>query len=157
MKEVAEQTGGEVLAGNDVRARSDARWRTDRPITRSLTRRLEVTRVKNSVRSSQVNRTGVKLAYRPGYFPSGRPEGEPPKAHPLIVAMQPGVPASTSHTADCRSIAPGQRQTKKFDQLHHRIGALNSPTLRSTRASVMMYRRGFHQRGGASRANLEPR
>jgi VWFA-related protein len=96
MKEVAEQTGGEVLAGNDVRG-SIGRAMEDgstyyaiaytpaRSDTSKEFRKLEV----------KLTRAGLKLAYRPGYFPSGSPEGEPPKAHPLILAMQPGVPPST--------------------------------------------------------------
>lgn len=96
MKEVAEQTGGEVLAGNDVRG-SIARAMEDGSTYYAIAytpargdkgqefRKIEV----------KLNRPGVRLAYRPGYFPSGQPGGEPPKVHPLIVAMQPGVPAST--------------------------------------------------------------
>jgi VWFA-related protein len=96
MKEVAEQTGGEVLAGNDVRG-SIGRAMEDGSTYYAIAytparsdksqefRKIEV----------KVNRTGLKLVYRPGYFPSGSPAGEPPKAHPLIVAMQPGVPPST--------------------------------------------------------------
>jgi VWFA-related protein len=96
MKEVAEQTGGEVLAGNDVRG-SIGRAMEDGSTYYGIAytparsdksqefRKIEV----------KVNGSGLKLAYRPGYFPSGNPAGEPPKAHPLIVAMQPGVPPST--------------------------------------------------------------
>ncbi len=96
MKEVAEQTGGEVLAGNDVRG-SIARAMEDGSTYYAIAytpargdkgqefRKIEV----------KLNRPGVKLAYRPGYFPSGQPGGEAPKVHPLIVAMQPGVPPST--------------------------------------------------------------
>jgi VWFA-related protein len=96
MKEVAEQTGGEVLAGNDVRG-SIGRAMDDGSTYYGIAytparsdksqefRKIEV----------KVNRSGLKLAYRPGYFPSGSQAGEPPKAHPLIVAMQPGVPPST--------------------------------------------------------------
>jgi VWFA-related protein len=96
MKEVAEQTGGEVLTGNDVRgsigraiddgstyyaiAYTPARGETGQEF-----RKIEV----------KVNRTGLKLAYRPGYYPNGNPNATAPKTHPLIVAMQPGVPPST--------------------------------------------------------------
>jgi len=96
MKEVAEQTGGEVLAGNDVRG-SIGRAMEDGSTYYAIAYTPARSDKGQEFRKIEVklNRTGVKLAYRPGYFPSGRPEGEPPKAHPLIVAMQPGVPAST--------------------------------------------------------------
>jgi hypothetical protein len=96
MKEVAEQTGGEVLAGNDVRdmigraigdgstyyalAYTPAKGDTSQEF-----RKIEV----------KVNRSGLKLAYRPGYYPNAKPDTQAQKAHPLVVAMQPGVPPST--------------------------------------------------------------
>src|SRR5882724_7803919 len=96
MKEVAEQTGGEVLAGNDVRG-SIGRAMEDGSTYYALAYTPARSDKSQEFRKIEVklNRTGMKLAYRPGYFPSGQPGGQPPKAHPLIVAMQPGVPAST--------------------------------------------------------------
>jgi hypothetical protein len=96
MKEVAAQTGGEVLAGNDVRG-AIGRAMEDGSTYYAIAYTPARSDKSQEFRKIEVklNRTGVKLAYRPGYFPNGRPEGSPPKAHPLIVAMQPGVPAST--------------------------------------------------------------
>jgi VWFA-related protein len=96
MKEVAEQTGGEVLAGNDVRG-SIGRAIDDGSTYYAIAYTPARSDKSQEFRKIEVklNRTGLKLAYRPGYFPSGTPAGEPPKAHPLIVAMQPGVPPST--------------------------------------------------------------
>jgi VWFA-related protein len=96
MKEVAEQTGGEVLAGNDVR-RSIGRAMDDGSTYYAIAYTPARNDKSQEFRKIEVklNRAGLKLAYRPGYFPSGKPEHEPPKAHPLIVAMQPGVPPST--------------------------------------------------------------
>ena len=96
MKEVAEQTGGEVLAGNDVRG-SIGRAMEDGSTYYAIAYTPARSDKSQEFRTIEVklNRTGLKLAYRPGYFPSGSPAGEPPKAHPLIVAMQPGVPPST--------------------------------------------------------------
>jgi VWFA-related protein len=96
MKEVAEQTGGEVLAGNDVRG-SIGRAMEDGSTYYAIAYTPGRSDKSQEFRKIEVklNRTGLKLAYRPGYFPSGGPAGEPPKAHPLIVAMQPGVPPST--------------------------------------------------------------
>ena len=96
MKEVAEQTGGEVLAGNDVRG-SIGRAMDDGSTYYAIAYTPARSDKSQEFRKIEVklNRTGLKLAYRPGYFPSGSPAGEPPKAHPLIVAMQPGVPPST--------------------------------------------------------------
>ncbi len=96
MKEVAEQTGGEVLAGNDVRG-SIRRAMEDGSTYYAIAYAPARSDKSQEFRKIEVklNRTGLKLAYRPGYFPSGSPAGEPPKGHPLIVAMQPGVPPST--------------------------------------------------------------
>jgi len=96
MKEIAEQTGGEVLAGNDVRG-SIGRAMEDGSTYYAIAYTPARSDKSQEFRKIEVklNRTGLKLAYRPGYFPSGSPAGERPKAHPLIVAMQPGVPPST--------------------------------------------------------------
>ena len=96
MKEVADQTGGEVLAGNDVRG-AIGRALDDGSTYYAIAYTPARGETSQEFRKIQVklNRPGVKLAYRPGYFPNGKPEGQPPKAHPLIVAMQPGVPTST--------------------------------------------------------------
>jgi VWFA-related protein len=95
MKQMAEQTGGEVLAGNDVKgaigkAIDDGSTYYAMAYTPARDQgsqdfhKIEV----------KVSRPGLKLAYRPGYFPNGKTETSP-KTHPLILAMQPGVPAST--------------------------------------------------------------
>jgi VWFA-related protein len=96
MKEVAEQTGGEVLSGNDVRG-SIGRAMDDGSTYYAIAYTPARNEKNQEFRKIEVkiNRTGLKLAYRPGYFPNGKPEGAAPKTHPLIVAMQPGVPAST--------------------------------------------------------------
>jgi VWFA-related protein len=96
MKEVAEQTGGEVLSGNDVRG-SIGRAMEDGSTYYAIAYTPARSDKSPEFRKIEVklNRTGVKLAYRPGYFPKGKPDGDSPKAHPLIVAMQPGVPPST--------------------------------------------------------------
>ena len=95
MQEVADQTGGALLNGNDVkdaigRAIDDgssyyAMAYTPEKFEGQQFRKIEV----------KVNRPGVKLAYRPGYFPNSKSDADAPKSNPLIVAMQPGVPSST--------------------------------------------------------------
>ena len=94
MKEVAEQTGGEVLAGNDIKNMIN-RGLADGSIYYTLGytpsredsdpgfRKIEV----------KVNRSDIRLAYRPGYYPNTNQA--PPKVHPLVVALQPGMPPST--------------------------------------------------------------
>ncbi|MBI3474357.1 MAG: VWA domain-containing protein [Acidobacteria bacterium] len=96
MQEMADQTGGELLNGNDVRAaigRAIEDGATYYAIAYTPTKSEEGQQFRKIV--VKLNRKGVKMAYRPGYFPSGVPEGAAPKTHPLIVAMQPGVPPST--------------------------------------------------------------
>lgn len=96
MMEVAEQTGGQVIPGNDVRgaighALDDGSTyyalayppRKDNP--NQDFRKIEV----------KVGRPGLKLAYRPGYYPNGSVDTKTPKTHPLIIALQPGVPDAT--------------------------------------------------------------
>ena len=96
MKEVAEQTGGEVLAGNDLK-KSMGRAIEDGSTYYALAYTPARAETGQEFRKIDVklNRAGLKLAYRPGYFPNGKQEGAAPKTHPLIVAMQPGVPPST--------------------------------------------------------------
>ena len=96
IKEVAEQTGGEVLEGNDVR-RAIAKALDDGSTYYTLAYTPAGDESKTQFRKIEVklNRGGVKLAYRPGYYPSPNPDTPAQRAHPLIVAMQPGIPAST--------------------------------------------------------------
>ncbi|MGH9511268.1 MAG: VWA domain-containing protein [Terriglobales bacterium] len=95
MEEVAQQTGGEVLWGNDVRgAIAHAIADGSTYYTIAYTPKEEATPRFRKI-EVKVNREKVKLAYRPGYF-SGADQSSPTlTARPLIVAMQPGMPAST--------------------------------------------------------------
>jgi VWFA-related protein len=113
MKEVAEQTGGEVLAGNDVRA-AIGRAIDDGATYYAIAYTPAKIDTSPEFRKIEVklNRPGLKLAYRPGYFPNGSPAGEPPKAHPLIVAMQPGVPPSTVVPLTAVVLAPDAANKK---------------------------------------------
>ena len=96
IKEVAEQTGGEVLEGNDVR-RAIAKALDDSATYYTLAYTPAGDDSNTQFRRSTVklSRSGVKLAYRPGYYPTATPDTPAQRAHPLIVAMQPGMPAST--------------------------------------------------------------
>jgi VWFA-related protein len=96
MKEVAEQTGGEVLAGNDVRG-AIGRAIEDGSTYYALAYTPRKGDASQEFRKIEVkiNRSGLKLAYRPGYYPNGTPEPPAQKTHLLIVAMQPGMPPST--------------------------------------------------------------
>jgi hypothetical protein len=96
MKEMADQTGGELLNGNDVRA-AIGRAIEDGATYYSIAYTPTKSDQEQQFRKIEVklNRKGVKMAYRPGYFPNGKIDAQQPKTHPLIVAMQPGVPPST--------------------------------------------------------------
>jgi len=96
IKEVAEQTGGEVLEGNDVR-RAIGKALDDSSTYYTLAYTPAGDESKTQFRKIEVklDRGGVKLAYRPGYYPTATPDTPAQRAHPLIVAMQPGMPAST--------------------------------------------------------------
>ena len=96
IKEVAEETGGEVLEGNDVR-RAIARALDDGSTYYTLAYTPPADDTNTQFRKIEVklNRGRVKLAYRPGYYSDANQDTPTQRAHPLIVAMQPGMPAST--------------------------------------------------------------
>ena len=96
MLDVAQQTGGEVLAGNDIR-RAIGRGIDDGSTYYTLAYTPAKDDNDPAFRrvSVNLNRSGLKLNYRPGYFPQRNQENPAQNAHPLIVAMQPGtVPSS---------------------------------------------------------------
>lgn len=96
-KEIAEQTGGEIFAGNDI-ARSIARSIEDGSSYYTFAYSPEKADSDSGFRHIQVrvNRKDVKLAYRQGYYPAAwQLSPEERKANPLIVAMRPGTPQST--------------------------------------------------------------
>lgn len=96
MVEVAEQTGGAVIGGNDVRlaiAKGLEGGSTYYTLAYSPSNDDNGPDFRKV--SVKVNRSGLKLAYRPGYFPASRTDNPTQKVHPLIVAMQPGTLPST--------------------------------------------------------------
>jgi hypothetical protein len=97
MVEVAQQTGGQVLAGNDIRG-AIARGLDDGSTYYTLAYIPDKDDSNPAFRKVIVslNRSGLKLAYRPGYFPQSRPDSVAQKSHPLIVAMQPGTLPSSA-------------------------------------------------------------
>jgi VWFA-related protein len=96
IKEVAEQTGGEVLEGNDVRrAIGKALDDSSTYYTLAYTPAGDESNTQFRKIEVKLDRGGVKLAYRPGYYPIATPDTPAQRAHPLIVAMQPGMPPST--------------------------------------------------------------
>jgi VWFA-related protein len=97
MFDLAEQTGGHVFLNNDVRG-SIARSIDDG----STYYTIAYTPVKNNDEKSfrrveiKLNRESVKLAYRPGYYPTESQDSlKQSGAHMLAAAMQPGLPQST--------------------------------------------------------------
>jgi VWFA-related protein len=108
MLDLADQTGGRVFAGNDVRG----------AIARSLDEgsnyyTLAYTPEKNNNDHGfrrveiKVSRESVKLAYRPGYYPTGTEDSlKQSGAHALAAAMQPGLPESTMLLVTARVLPP---------------------------------------------------
>lgn len=96
MKEVAQQTGGEVLPGNDVRG-AIGRAIDDGSTYYTVAYTPAKDDADPQFRNIEIklNRSGLKSAYRPGYYPNANHDAPAPRAHPLIVAMQPGMPPST--------------------------------------------------------------
>ena len=97
MEDLADQTGGQVFLNNDVRGsiqrglQNGASYYTlaytpEKSNTDPKFRRVEV----------KLSQSGVKLAYRPGYYPiSSQDSLKQNGAHKLAAAMQPGLPPST--------------------------------------------------------------
>jgi len=111
IKEVAEQTGGEVLVGNDVkdaiaRGLGDGStyytlgYAPGRDDSDPAFRRIEV----------KVNRAAIRLSYRPGYYPNSAQPA--PKVHPLVVALQPGMPPATVIPITVQVLPPTGSQQK---------------------------------------------
>jgi hypothetical protein len=97
MEDLADQTGGQVFLNNDVRGsiqhglQNGANYYTlaytpEKSNTDPKFRRVEV----------KLGQGGVRLAYRPGYYPiSSQDSLKQSGAHKLAAAMQPGLPPST--------------------------------------------------------------
>jgi VWFA-related protein len=120
MKEVAQQTGGEVLPGNDVRgAISRAIEGGSTYYTVAYTPAKDDANPQFRNIEIKLNRGGLKLAYRPGYYPNANHDATRPKAHPLIVAMQPGLPPSTGIALTVEVVPPDDINRKV--RLHYSI------------------------------------
>jgi VWFA-related protein len=87
MLEVAQQTGGEVLAGNDIRsAIAKGLERGSSYYTLAYVPEKEDSNPTFRKVTVQLKRNGLTLGYRPGYFPVKSDQN-----HPLVAAMQPGM------------------------------------------------------------------
>ncbi|MGH9511271.1 MAG: VWA domain-containing protein [Terriglobales bacterium] len=97
MFELADQTGGRFFINNDVRG-SIVRSLEEGSNYYTLAYTPEKSDSDKGFRRVEIklNRVSVKLAYRPGYYPT-RPQDavEQSGAHLLAAAMQPGLPEST--------------------------------------------------------------
>jgi VWFA-related protein len=115
MRELAEQTGGQVFLDNDVKG----------AIARSLEGgsnyyTLAYTPEKSDDKGYRrveikLNRRSVKLAYRPGYYPEDSQERLVQSgAHLLAAAMQPGLPQSTMLLMNAKIVppAPGNKSLR---------------------------------------------
>jgi VWFA-related protein len=108
MEDVAQQTGGEVFAGNDLgkvitRSMDDGStyytlaYVPASDVSEDVFRKIEV----------KLARKDVSLAYRRGYYPVGKKTGLAAlKVHPLVSAMQPGMPQSTLLTLVAEVVPP---------------------------------------------------
>jgi VWFA-related protein len=97
MLDLAQETGGQVFLNNDVRgsiARSldeGANYYTLAYTPEKSSGDLQFRQV-----AIKVDHAGVKLAYRPGYYPVSKQDSlKQSAAHTLAAAMQPGLPPST--------------------------------------------------------------
>jgi VWFA-related protein len=96
MVQVAVETGGAVIGGNDVRlAIAKGLEGGSSYYTIAYSPSNDDTGPDFRKVTVKTNRSDLKLGYRPGYFPAGRTDNPAQKVHPLIVAMQPGSLPST--------------------------------------------------------------
>jgi VWFA-related protein len=113
MFDLAEQTGGHVFLNNDVRG-SIARSIDDGSAYYTLAYTPEKNNDEKSFRRVEIklNRESVKLAYRPGYYPTESQDSLTQSgAHMLAAAMQPGLPQSTMLLVTLR-VAPPDTSSK---------------------------------------------
>jgi VWFA-related protein len=120
IQEVADETGGQVLVGNDVKngiARGLASGSTYYTLAYAPVREDSDPGFRRVV--VKLQRKGVRLSYRPGYFPTtGLPT---PSVHPLIVALQPGMLPATLIPVTVEVLPPSGTNTKT--QIHYTIDA----------------------------------
>jgi VWFA-related protein len=110
MTDVALQTGGQVLTGNDLgkvitRSMEDGStyytlaYTPTSDASDDVFRQIEV----------KLDRKDAKLSYRRGYYPVNKKAGLTPlKVHPLVSAMQPGMPQSTLLTLAAQVLPPSE-------------------------------------------------
>jgi VWFA-related protein len=97
MSDLARQTGGQMFIDNDIKgdiSRSIEEGSNYYTIAYSPAKKSDEKNFR--VVSIKVNRPGVKLAYRPGYYPVSEKDAvNQSAAKTLASAMQPGLPPST--------------------------------------------------------------
>jgi len=108
MEDLADQTGGQVFLNNDVRGSIQRGLQEGANYyTLAYTPEKSGTDVKFRRVEIKANQGGVKLAYRPGYYPvSPQDSLKQSGAHKLAVAMQPGLPPSTMLVLTAKVLAP---------------------------------------------------
>jgi len=107
MLDIADQTGGEIFINNDVRG-SIARSLEDGSNYYTLAYTPEKSS-NDSFRHVEIklNRPSVKLAYRPGYYPTHPQDSvKQSGAQMLAAAMQPGLPQSTMLLVTAKVLPP---------------------------------------------------
>jgi hypothetical protein len=108
MQDLADQTGGQVFLNNDVRGSIQRSLQEGANYyTLAYTPEKSGTDVKFRRVEIKLNQGGVKLAYRPGYYPvSSQDSLKQSGAHKLAAAMQPGLPPSTMLVLTAKVLPP---------------------------------------------------
>jgi VWFA-related protein len=108
MENVADQTGGHAFIGtNDLRGAMQ-RSLDDGSNYYTVAYTPEDTDTSPAYRKIEVklDQKGMKLAYRPGYYPTPQQPPSPSSFHALVLAMQPEIPASTLVTITATVLPP---------------------------------------------------
>jgi VWFA-related protein len=108
MQDLADQTGGQVFLNNDVRGSIQRGLQEGANYyTLAYTPEKSGTDVKFRRVEVKLSQGGVKLAYRPGYYPvSSQDSLKQSGAHKLAEAMQPGLPSSTMLVLTAKVLPP---------------------------------------------------
>jgi VWFA-related protein len=141
MEDLADQTGGQVFLNNDIRG----------SIQRSLEDganyyTLAYTPEKNGGSDSKfrrveikLNQGGLKLAYRPGYYPISTQDSlKQSGARKLAAAMQPGLPPSTMLVLTAKVLPPdASSKTVRIDYSIDTAGVVFTGTTNQNQRTVL--------------------
>jgi VWFA-related protein len=140
MSDLAQQTGGQMFIDNDIKgdiARSFEQGSNYYTIAYSPAKKTDEKHFR--VVNIKVNKPGVKLAYRPGYYPVSEKEAiNQSAARTLASAMQPGLPPSTMLLLTAKVLPPdSSNRTVRIDYNINAAGITFADNVDRSRLAVL--------------------